>query len=85
MKDKIKMIDDYNNKLSEELPEGAEVCAHCLKAQLVPMTSQENYLTVKIIHHYGSPFDGDKEKYDVCYSCYNDFLKVKRNVISSSF
>lgn len=78
-----KMIDNYNNKSSKELPEGAEVCAHCLKAQLVPITSQDNYLTMNIIHHYGSPFDGDREKYDICYSCYKNLIKIERNIIAS--
>ena len=85
MKDKIKMIDNYNNKISKELPDGAEVCAHCLKAQLVPVTSQENYLSIKVTHHYGSPFDGDIEKYDICYPCYKGFVNIKRKVVSNYF
>ena len=53
------MIDNYNNRVSRELPNDAQVCAHCDKAQIVPLTSQENYLSMQITHHYGSPKDGD--------------------------
>lgn len=79
------MIQNYNKKISKELPEGAEVCAHCLKAQLVPVTSQENYISLEVKHHYGSPFDGDTEKYDICYPCYDKFINIKRKVVSNHF
>tara|TARA_B100000579_G_scaffold437384_1_gene466503 strand:- start:3352 stop:3630 length:279 start_codon:yes stop_codon:yes gene_type:complete len=77
------MIKNYNNKISNNLPDDAEVCAHCLKAQVVPLTAQENYLTVKVWHHYGSPYDGDVEQYDVCLPCFDKFINIKRNKVSN--
>ena len=83
MKDKRKIIEDYNNGVSNELPEDADVCAHCEKAQVVPLTSQENYLTVKAWHHYGSPRDGNIEEYNVCYNCFDEFINIKPNKVSN--
>lgn len=75
MNKEIKMINNYNNNSSDKLPEGAEVCCHCNKAQIVPITSQENYITLKSYYHYGSDKDGLVETYDVCISCFNNFIK----------
>ena len=86
MKDQIHkaiMINDYNNNISRELPDGAEVCAHCNKAQIVPLTSQTNYLSMSIVHHYGSPKDGDVEEYDICFPCYDKIIKTKNKPVSN--
>jgi hypothetical protein len=78
-------IEDYNLGKSKDLPEEAEVCAACGVSQLVPLTSQENYLTVVAHHHYGSPRDGSVETYDICFSCFDSFISLKPRSVSQSF
>ena len=78
-------IEDYNLGKSKDLPEDAEVCAACGVAQMVPLTSEENYLTVVAYHSYGSPRDGNVETYDVCFSCFDSFIGLKPKKVTQSF
>lgn len=73
---KIKeQIKNFNLGKSRQLPEDAEVCAGCNKAQIVPVTSQENFITLTAEHHYGSPRDGNIEVYNICLLCFDKLIK----------
>lgn len=73
---KIKeQIKNFNLGKSKNLPEGAEVCAGCNKVQVVPITSQEIFITLTAEYHYGSPRDGNIEVYKICLSCFNKLIK----------
>ncbi|MDB2481720.1 hypothetical protein N9W84_00975 [bacterium] len=74
---KKEQIKNFNLGKTKDLPKDAEVCAACGIAQIVPLTSQENYLTVIAHHHYGSPRDGSVETYDICFSCFDSFVGLK--------
>lgn len=75
MKNDIDLILKHNQGKLVTLPKDAQVCSFCLKAKIVPLTSQENNLTIKIYHHYGSPKDGTEETFDMCLECYNSLIK----------
>mgnify|MGYP006441049835 CR=1 FL=1 len=82
---KKEQIKNFNLGKAKDLPKEAEVCAACGIAQIVPITSQENYLTVIAHHHYGSPRDGNIETYDVCFSCFDSFIGMKPKEVTQSF
>ena len=54
-----------------------QTCACCGKTWSVPSESQENMCTVQVIHHYGSPKDGDVETFDICLECVEKHIKGK--------
>jgi len=78
-------VKKFNLGKGKELPKEAEVCAACGIAQIVPLTSQENYLTVIAHHHYGSPRDGNIETYDICFPCFDSFVGIKPKKTTTSF
>lgn len=62
-----------------------QICAVCGKSQRVPEDSQTNMCTVKVIHHYGSPKDGDTETYDICLECIQKTIKAKPIAVKSDW
>jgi len=73
---KIKeQIKNFNLGLLKYPPKEAEVCAGCNKAQIVPITSQENFITLTAEHHYGSLRDGNIEVYNICMTCFDKMIK----------
>lgn len=64
-------------RVRSTLPKEVSICAFCAKAQLVPITSDVNFCTMEVNHHYGSPKDYQIETFSFCLDCYNKLIKTK--------